>query len=697
MSDPSAYPVLDIQNLTVAYRQKERWLRVVHDLSLSIEAGQTYGLVGESGSGKSTLALAVMRYLGEDGAVQAGRIQLLHQDLLTLDQKQLRQVWGKQIALVPQNPASSLNPTLRVGQQLAEALRFQRGMGTEEARQNVVELLKRVQIPDPQRVADSYPFQLSGGMQQRALIAMAISVEPNLLILDEPTTNLDVTTQAVILDLLHELILEGESLRQLAVLYITHNLDVVAQICVRVGVMYAGELVEEAPVEKMFQNPLHPYTQGLLGNTPRLALSKSAQPLQSIPGQVPSLGELTPGCTFTPRCPLAVEICEQHPVFERVGEDHWVRCHRWEEIVSGAVQVWGTGADTSSPHRDKSRDAADVLNLKDVKVQFLTSRSLGEFVRREPPEIIQAVNGVSLEVERGETLGLVGESGSGKTTLARSVVGLVENREGSIHLLSVELPERLSQRQVSTLRRLQMVFQNPEEALNPHLTVGESLQRPFITLLGETSQQAERKVSQLLAAVRLPPIYKERIPRQLSGGEKQRVAIARAFAANPDLLIADEPVSSLDVSVQAAVLNLLKKLQYEHDTSLIFISHNLAVVRYLADHIVVMYLGNLMEIVDSRALFEPPFHPYTEALLSAIPGGEVGVKVRPFRLGSEIPSPTEIPSGCPFHPRCPRYLDQICAVETPPWQMDEPTGKRYYCHIPPAELRASQSPLLESE
>jgi len=694
VSDPSAYPVLDIQNLTVAYRQKERWLRVVHDLSLSIEAGQTYGLVGESGSGKSTLALAVIRYLGEDGAVQAGKIQLLSQDLLTLDQKQLRQVWGKQIALVPQNPASSLNPTLRVGEQLAEALRFQRGIGAGEARQHVVELLKRVQIPDPQRVADSYPFQLSGGMQQRALIAMAISVDPNLLILDEPTTNLDVTTQAVILDLLRELILEGESLRQLAVLYITHNLDVVAQICDRVGVMYAGELVEEAPVEKMFQNPLHPYTQGLLRNTPRLVLSKTSQLLQSIPGQVPSLGELPPGCTFTPRCPLAVEICEQHPVSERVGEDHWVRCHRWEEIVSGAVQVWGTGADTRSTHHDKSRDAAEVLKLKGVRVQFLTSRSLGEFVRREPPEVVQAVDGVSLVVERGETLGLVGESGSGKTTLARAVVGLVENREGSIHLLSIELPERLSQRQLRCLRHLQMVFQNPEEALNPHLTVGESLLRPYITLLGKPSQQAEREVSHLLVAVRLPPSYKERIPRQLSGGEKQRVAIARAFAANPDLLIADEPVSSLDVSVQAAVLNLLKKLQHEHDTSLIFISHNLAVVRYLADRIVVMYLGNLMEVAASKALFEPPFHPYTEALLSAIPSGEVGVEARPIRLGGEIPSPSEIPSGCPFHPRCPHYLGQICAVETPPWQTDERTGKRYYCHIPPEKLCASQSPIM---
>ena len=690
MNDRITGPILEIEDLTVVYRQGQRWLEAVHHLSLCIEAGQTYGLVGESGSGKSTLALAVMRYLGENGAVREGRINLLGKDLLALDQEQLRQVWGQQITMVPQNPSSSLNPSILVGEQLAETLRYQGGLSDKEARQQVLELLDKVHIADPKRVAASYPHQLSGGMQQRALIAMAISTEPDLLILDEPTTNLDVTTQAVILELVGELIQERESDR-MAVLYVTHNLGVVAQICDRVGVMYAGELIEEALVQDLFENPFHPYTQGLLNSAPSLGQSKTSLLLQSIPGQIPPLGERVSGCVFAPRCPLAIEICDQHPPLTWMGGGQKVRCHRLEEIIRGTVQAWESSAGTLPTIQGGKSEGSEVLAMEGIEVQFPIRRSLGGVARREPQQNIQAVGGVSLDIKQGETLGLVGESGSGKTTLARAVVGLVQKSGGSINLLAVELPERLSQRDVGTLRHLQMVFQNPDEALNPHLSIGESLRRPFITLLGNSSQQADRQVSTLLEAVLLPPSYKDRLPGQLSGGEKQRVAIARAFAANPDLLIADEPVSSLDVSVQAAVLNLLNDLQSEHGTSLLFISHNLAVVGYLADKIAVMYLGNLVEVSDSAALFKPPFHPYTEALLSAIPRGSPDVGGKRVRLEGEIPSPSEIPAGCSFHTRCPRYLGQVCAADPPPWQTDDRSGKRYSCHIAPDELRAIQS------
>jgi len=690
MNDRNGGPILEIEDLTVAYHQGQRWLEVVHHLSLCIEAGQTYGLVGESGSGKSTLALAVMRYLGENGAVREGKINLLGKDLLALDQEQLRQVWGQQITMVPQNPSSSLNPSIRVGEQLAETLRYQGGLSDKEARQQVIKLLDKVHIADPQRVAVSYPHQLSGGMQQRALIAMAVCTEPALLILDEPTTNLDVTTQAVILELVGELIHERESGR-MAVLYVSHNLGVVAQICDRVGVMYAGELVEEALVEDLFQNPIHPYTQGLLNSAPSLGQSKTTLPLQSIPGQIPPLGEPATGCVFAPRCPLAIEICGQRPPFTWMDEGQRVRCHRWEEIVSTAVQAWQPRAGTIPAVQSRNNEGLEVLRLEEIEVHFPIRRSLGQIARRDPSQNIQAVGGVSLKIIQGETLGLVGESGSGKTTLARAVVGLGQKSGGSINLLYAELPERLSQRDVGTLRHLQMVFQNPDEALNPHLSVGESLKRPLITLLGRSSQQADQQVSALLEAVRLPASTKDRLPGQLSGGEKQRVAIARAFAANPDLLIADEPVSSLDVSVQAAVLNLLNDLQRKHGTSLLFISHNLAVVGYLADKIAVMYLGNLVELSDSAALFMPPFHPYTEALLSAIPRGNPDVEGDRVRLEGEIPSPSEIPAGCSFHTRCPRYLGQVCAADPPPWQTDDRTGKRYSCHIAPEELRAIQS------
>jgi peptide/nickel transport system ATP-binding protein len=679
-------PVLIIENLRVSYRQGKQQLPAVQNFSLRIRPGETYGLVGESGSGKTTVALALMRYLPQDGSVQEGRIELQGIDLLGLSEAQMRRVWGKRISLVPQDPQSALNPSLEVGEQLAEALRHHLNMAAGDAWRRTLELFDLVQLADPERIARSYPHQISGGMQQRVLIAMALSLEPSLLVLDEPTTGLDVTTQAAILDLIRKLI-EG---KRTAAIYITHNLGMVANLCDRVAVMYAGELVEDAPTQDLFREPLHPYTKGLLDSIPRLGETKDKHRLRSILGQIPPLDERPSGCVFTPRCPLAIEICEQRPPLYTPETGRRTRCHRWEEISSGLVDAGQPVLTNGSSDRDGLQERSPVLNTVDVQVHFPLKQSLEDALRKTPRQKVQAVNGVSLEVSSGETLGLVGESGSGKTTLAKAIMGLVEKTGGMIELLAVPLPAELSQRDLETLRHLQMIFQNPEEALNPYLTVGETLRRPLITLLGKSHQEAEDKVQDLLSAVRLPVTYARRLPTQLSGGEKQRVAIARSFAANPDLLVCDEPVSSLDVSVQSSILELLNELQVEQGISLLFISHNLAVVNYLADQVAVMYLGHLMEVTPGEALVDPPYHPYTESLLSAFPLIDPQAEQKSLRLEGEIPSPREIPTGCPFHTRCPRFLGEICVKETPSWRFDERSGKRYFCHIPVEELIEAQ-------
>jgi peptide/nickel transport system ATP-binding protein len=693
LSSEISAPILTIQDLTVAYRQGGRWLDAVHDVSLAIQAGETCGLVGESGSGKTTLVLSIMRYLGANGAVQAGKIELAGQDLLALNEAEMRQVWGKQVTLVPQNPQSALNPSIRVGEQLAETLRHHQKLDPTAARRRAVELLEMVHIADPQRVTESYPHQISGGMQQRVMIAMALSTEPLLLILDEPTTSLDVTIQAVILDLVRELI-RG---RQTSAIYVTHNLGVVAQVCDRVAVLYAGELVEDASTISLFHKPLHPYTQGLLDSIPRLGETKDRVSLRSISGQIPALGERPAGCIFAPRCPLAIEICAQRPPLYAPGPGHRTRCHRWEAIGRGEVTAHQPTPEYKAASADGGAEQPVTLQVEAVSTHYPMPQSISAWLRRQPRRVVRAVDDVSLAIRHGQTLGLVGESGSGKTTLARTVMGLVSKTGGMLTLDAIPLPADLSQRDLESLRHLQMVFQNPEEALNPYLTIGETLSRPLITLLGKSRKQADREVGDLLAAVRLPDSFAQRLPSQLSGGELQRVAIARAFACSPDLLIGDEPVSSLDVSVQASILNLLNELQLEHGTSLLFISHNLAVVGYLADTIAVIYLGKLMEVARAADLFEPPYHPYTEALLSAIPLVDPDAEQKRIRLEGEIPSPMDVPRGCPFHTRCPRALGDICREETPPWRVDAQTGKRSFCHIPLEDLGAVQERVFKLE
>ncbi len=675
---------LSIENLTVAYRQGKQWLTAVRDFSLQIETGQTYGLVGESGSGKSTVALAVMRYLGRNGQVMKGEILFGDRDLLQLSRADMQQIWGDQLAMVPQDPLSSLNPSLRIGEQIAEILRRHKGLNQSKAKAQSVELLQIVRIPDPERVARSYPHQISGGMQQRALIAMALSTGPQLLILDEPTTGLDVTTQAAVLDLFRDLIEE----RHTAALYVTHNLGVVARICQRVAVLYAGDLVEDAPVENIFRQPLHPYTMGLLESVPQIGRGDLQIELQAIPGQIPSLQNRPNGCVFAPRCAVAIDRCHvEKPPLDTPIDGRRVRCFRWTEIANGLIL-----AKRESPSiepKSVRASSEQLLVIDDLKVYFDTGRSLTDIIRRGTGPVVKAVDGVDLKLNKGQTLGVVGESGSGKTTLARAIVGLAIRTEGRIDLLGINLPAKLDQRTGDTRKLLQFVFQNPEEALNPYMTVGETLRRPFISLLDQSREQADLEAEKLLQAVRLPVDYAARLPGQLSGGEKQRVAIARAFATHPDLLIADEPVSALDVSVQASILNLLRDLQTNNNNSLIFISHDLAVVGYVADVITVMYLGHIMELSAAESLFRPPHHPYTEALLSAIPALDPLDKQDWIRLPGDVPSQINPPSGCPFHPRCPRFLGDICKTQSPYGQETE-GGGQIFCHIPVQDLMSAQ-------
>lgn len=684
MPDSSSSPILHLHDVTVGYRSGEGWLDAVRNVHLTINSGETYGLVGESGSGKTTLALAIMRYLPGSGAIRSGRIEFDGVDLTDLSREQMRNRWGQDMAFVPQNPQSALNPSLKIGEQLAEALQIHRQLDNGQARGQARELLAMVQIADPERVAQSYPHEISGGMQQRVLIAMALSAEPKLLIMDEPTTSLDTTTQATILDLIRELTAEHRT----ATLYVTHNLGVVAQLCDRLAVLYAGDLVEFGPTVDLYRKPLFPYTRALLDSVPRLGENKRSVHLRPIEGRIPALDDLPAGCPFRPRCPIAIDLCEEYPPLYEPNAERRTRCHRWEEIQAGEVNA--AQPEPASGAQAKAGPVGEIaLAMQDVKVYFDTKSSwMGSLLSRER-EMLRAVDGVSLALGRGRTVGLVGESGSGKTTLARAIVGLEERTSGSISLYQQELPPGLSERDRELLRHIQMVFQNPQEALNPYLTVSQTLRYPLESLLGLSGRECRRRAVELLEAVQLTEDYMGRFPSQLSGGEKQRVAVARAFASGPEILIADEPVTSLDVSVQASLLNLLNKLQIENESAYLFISHNLAVVGFLADEIAVIYLGRLMEVARSEELFEPPYHPYTEALLSAIPLIDPLAEQHQIRLDGEVPSPVDVPTGCPFHTRCPRFLGDICVEEEPPWQTAE-AGTRYYCHISPEDLLEEQ-------
>jgi peptide/nickel transport system ATP-binding protein len=633
--------------------------RIVDDISLSIIAGKTFALLGESGCGKSMTAMSLLRLL-PDGVVHAGgTVRLDGVELFGMSEREMREIRGSKAAMIFQEPGLSLNPVMTIGQQIAEVLELHQGLTGMAGQRRCMELLEQVGIPDASRHVAEYPFQLSGGMKQRVMMAMALAGQPKLLIADEPTTALDVTIQAQVLQLLRDV----QADRGMSILLITHDLGVVAEMAHQVGVMYAGQIVEMASRTQLFDRPLHPYTQKLFAALPNSG--RGNKPLTAIPGSVPLPGSITRGCRFAARCDKAWALCsEKMPEWTAVGESQRVRCHLYEgqgdkgkpqQIhVETKTDQFQNYAETAL-HLDAR---TSLMQVSDLKVHFPIRKGV---LQREIG-LVKAVDGVSLEIPMGHTLALVGESGCGKTTLGKALLRLVRPSAGSIVFAGKEL---IGASIRDDHAAMQMVFQDPYASLNPKMRVAEILEEGMTALNIETSKSARQaRIDTLLEQVGLARGFKWRYPHEFSGGQRQRIAIARALAVSPQLLICDEPTSALDVSVQAQILNLLKSLQHQLNLSYLFITHNLAVVEYLAQEVSVMYLGRIVESGTAEEVLRTPRHPYTQALLSAVPRVD-GKGLERIRLEGDLPSPSNPPQGCHFAPRCSYAMEQ-CRLTYPP-------------------------------
>lgn len=641
--------MLTVKNLRLGFTAGRQTLAAVDGISFAISKGETFALLGESGCGKSVTAQGIMRLLPAAGRVLTGSVQLDGEELLVLPEADMRRIRGGRMAMIFQEPATSLNPVLTVGRQIGEVLERHRNLRGEAATGRMLELLRQVGIADPERRLGEYPFQLSGGMKQRVMIAIALAGEPQLLIADEPTTALDVTVQAQILDLLAGLQAE----RGMGMLLITHDLGVVARMAHRIGVMYAGELVEVASREEFFTRPRHPYTQALFAALPEV--SRRGLKLTTIPGQVPALSAMPVGCRFADRCAHVMPICRTvSPDWREAGSGHVVRCH-W---TGEAAEVETTGHAITELNIEPGRP---FLEMKQLKVHFPIRRGL--FQRTVGH--VRAVDGVSMAISAGRTLALVGESGCGKTTVGKALLQLIKPTDGSVKLGGGELVGMKPKRLRAARRHMQMVFQDPFASLNPRMRVGEIIAEGMTVLTLKVDANAQREaVAALLKQVGLPDEAAGRYPHEFSGGQRQRIAIARALAVQPELLICDEPTSALDVSVQAQILNLLKRLQEELGVAYLFITHNFAVVEYLAHDVAVMYLGRIVEQGRAEEVLRSPQHPYTQALLSAVPVPRLEAHTSAIRLPGETPSPANPPQGCHFHPRCPQAMP-VCRQNYP--------------------------------
>ncbi len=672
--DPTQ-PILEIENLSISFFTRLREIPAVMDFSCTVMPGEAMGLVGESGCGKSTVALAVMRDLGKNGRIVGGTIRFKGRDLTKMDDEGLRHIRGSEIAMIYQEPMASLNPAMRIGEQLIEVPMIHQGMARSDAWALARQIVADVRLPDPDRMLNAYPHQLSGGQQQRIVIAMALMAKPALLILDEPTTALDVTVEAGIVDLVKDL---GEKYGT-SMLFISHNLGLVLDVCDRLCVMYSGEAVETGNVEEVFDKMRHPYTQALFRSIPLPGADKNAAPLIAIPGNFPLPHERPQGCNFGPRCDYFVDgQCNKGDIAMSPvpGDDrHASRCLRWQEID------WAAPPKTRKT-AEKTKIGPVVLRMEDLKKYYAVSSSaFGGGAQK----VVKANETLSFEAHEGETLAIVGESGCGKSTFAKVLMGLETATSGTIMLFDENVQDTpIEKRGVDTVSQLQMVFQNPFDTLNPSMTVGRQIIRA-LEIFGEGSSDADRekRMLELLDLVKLPRAFADRMPRQLSGGQKQRVGIARAFAGGARIVVADEPVSALDVSVQAAVTDLLMDIQRKNKTTLLFISHDLSIVRYLSDRVMVMYLGHVVELGTTDQVFSPPYHPYTEALLSAVPIADTRVKKRRIVLEGDIPSAMNPPPGCPFQTRC-RWKSEVpggrCETEVPPVQTLE-GGHQIKCHL----------------
>ncbi|MEM7111322.1 MAG: ABC transporter ATP-binding protein [Chloroflexota bacterium] len=690
--------VVQVQNLGIAYETRGGDIHAVKDVSFDIYQGESIGIVGESGCGKSTLAYGMVNYLGRNGKISKGDIKFMGDSLVGRSPEELRRLRGNRISMVYQDPMTSLNPVLKIGEQMSEVLTVHRNIEEGEARRQCVEMLGRVNMPDPPKVMERYPHQISGGQQQRVVIAMAMLNQPELLIMDEPTTALDVTVEAAVLDLVNILRTEFDT----AILLISHNMGVIARVSDRVGVMYAGELVEMATAEEIFANPRHPYTQGLIRCLPKLGRGKEGSVLYPIRGRVPPPSDLPPGCLFAPRCDYVTESCNaERPILRNLIEegaenrDHTIRCVHAENIVAAD---WTPPPELVPIVQEGNHDEVveTILQVDGLRTYYdHPSNSPLSIIGLGEKEYVKAVDNVSFDVIKGKTLGVVGESGCGKSTLIKTIIGLESKTDGDAEFMGFDIGGKVNGRKLDLIRELQMVFQNPDSTMNPSYSVGTQIERPLKRFKTVPKDQIRDEVVRLLRAVKLDEFYYDRLPRQLSGGEKQRVGIARALAGRPDLVLCDEPVSALDVSVQAAVVNLLLEIQQQFGTTMMFIAHDLSVVRFFSDYVAVMYLGQIMEIGAADKIYAPPYHPYTEALLSAVPVPDPSAKQTHIRLEGSVPSPLNPPSGCRFHTRCPRrqWLPDggaICEQEVPPWR-NISEGHRIFCHLSEERLQQMEA------
>jgi len=674
-------PLLEVRGLAVALGEGEGAVRPVDDLGFDIAPGETFALLGESGCGKSMTALSIMRLLPQPGGrILSGSVRLGGQELLTLPEAEMRNVRGGRIGMIFQEPMTSLNPVLTVGRQIGESLARHKGLTGAAQRERIRELLDAVGIPDTARRIDEYPHQLSGGMKQRVMIAMALAGEPDLLIADEPTTALDVTIQAQVLDLLTRL----QHDTGMAMLLITHDLGVVADRVDRVGVMYAGQIVELARRDAFFSAPRHPYSRKLFEALP--AMDKRDRPLAQIPGTVPPLDRPFRGCRFADRCERAWDLCrEQLPPWVDGEGLEGVRCHLHAPHVSVPQEVPGRAAEDAvmpvregMPARGETGDR--LLQVSDLKVHFPVRKGL---LRRQVGAV-RAVDGVDLDIAPGQTLALVGESGCGKTTAGKAILQLIRPTAGSVRFDDIELTELGGEALRRRRREFQIIFQDPYSSMNPRMQVGDIIEEGMVAQgIGGDRAARRARVAELLEQVGLRPEHATRYPHEFSGGQRQRICIARALAVGPRLIVCDEPTSALDVSVQAQVLNLLKGLQRSLDLAYLFITHNLSVVAYLADRVAVMYLGRIVEEGPVAEVLDDPRHPYTQALVSAVPtlDREHGREI--IRLEGDLPSPVSPPAGCHFHPRCPQAMD-VCRSGYP-GRTELGGGRWVKCHLYPRD------------
>ncbi len=683
MKDTYDGPILEIDRLSISFFTRLREIPAVMDFSVAVQPGEAVGLVGESGCGKSTVALGVMQDLGKNGRIVGGSIKFKGRSLNEMSQEDLRDIRGSEIAMIYQEPMASLNPAMKVGKQLMEVPMIHKGASAEDAYARALQVVTDVKLPDPKRILDSYPHQLSGGQQQRIVIALALMAEPALLILDEPTTALDVTVEAAVVELVKEL---GKKYGT-SMLFISHNLGLVLETCDRICVMYSGEAVETGSIEDVFDKMQHPYTQALFRSIPLPGADKNARPLVAIPGNFPLPHERPPGCNFGPRCDYfeagRCDGMERIPMAEIEGDDrHRTRCLKFQEIDWHAPLA---KVETNA----KSEPGKVVLKMDELKKYYEVAAN-ALFGGSGATKVVKANETLSFEARESETLAIVGESGCGKSTFAKVLMGLETATDGQILLdnRNIEMTP-IEKRDTKTIADVQMVFQNPFDTLNPSMTVGRQIMRALeIFDFGKSDGERREEMLRLLDLVKLPRAFADRMPRQLSGGQKQRVGIARAFSGGARIVVADEPVSALDVSVQAAVTDLLMEIQREQKTTLLFISHDLSIVRYLSDRVMVMYLGHVVELGTTDQVFSPPYHPYTEALLSAVPIADTRVQKQHIVLEGDIPSAMNPPSGCPFQTRCrwkSKVPNGLCEKEVPPVRVMA-EGHQIKCHLSAEEF-----------